>query len=286
MSGGGEGTVGGSNITPLRAVDGTAGRWPFEYRAALVVSIDVDGPYGEANHHGWDDSYWLSQAEYDLNAGVWRLLDVLRDRDVSGTFCWVGRCVEDRPDAVERAQADGHESAIHSWDHRYYTPMSYDEQLQDATKTIEAIERVTGERPSGHKTPAWRFNAETSRVLHELGMLWQMDTARDDLPWIEHPVPGGDPLVQLPPSRFYDDYTYFVDQTVSPRHTAEFWRDDLDVLREEGKLMCLTLHPWVSGRPGPSRALTNLLDYAIDLGDIWIARADHVARWWLDMHPE
>ena len=45
--------------------------------------------------------------------------------------------------------------------------------------------------------------------------------------------------------------------------------------------MCLTLHPFVSGRPGPqSRTLAWLLDYAIDLGDVWIDRADHIARWW------
>jgi hypothetical protein len=25
-----------------------------------------------------------------------------------------------------------------------------------------------------------------------------------------------------------------------------------------------------------------LIDYAIDLGDIWIARADWIARWWTD----
>ena len=54
------------------------------------------------------------------------------------------------------------------------------------------------------------------------------------------------------------------------------------MLRTEGKLMCLTLHPFVSGRPGPSRALARLLDYAIDAGDVWIARADHFARWWLE----
>ena len=102
-------------------------RWPAGHRSALIVSIDVDGPYGEINHHGADDSYWVSQAEYDLNAGVWRLLDLLGDRDIAASFCWVGRCVEDRPDAVERAEADGHDHAIHSWDHRYYTPMSFDE---------------------------------------------------------------------------------------------------------------------------------------------------------------
>jgi peptidoglycan/xylan/chitin deacetylase (PgdA/CDA1 family) len=272
----------GSNSSPITN-HSSLPRWPSGFRSALIVSIDVDGPYGEANHHGWDDYYWRAQTAYDLPAGVPRLLDLLRDRDVPATFCWVGRCVEDRPDLVERAQAEGHESSIHSWDHRYYTPMTADEQRADMLRTIEVIEHVTGERPVGHKTPAWRFNDDTSRLLQELGLRWQMDIAGGDLPWVERPDPAGPPLVQLPPSRFWDDYSYFVDQTVTPRHTAEFWRDDLDVLRDEGKLMCLTLHPWVSGRPATSRALANLLDYAIDLGDIWIARADHVARWWLEV---
>ena len=256
--------------------------WPAGHRSALVVSIDVDGPYGEINSHGPGDSYWWSQAEYDLNAGIWRLLELLQDRDISSSICWVGRCVEDRPDAVERAERDGHEHAIHSWDHRYYNTMSREEQLNDAGRTVEILESVTGKRPSGHKSPGWRFNDDTRHVVQELGLTWQMDYARADLPWIERPDKQGSPIVQLPPSRFYDDYTYFVDWTVNPRNAAEFWRDDLDVLRAEGKLMCLTLHPWVSGRPGPSTALANLLDYAISLGDIWIATADQVSRWWLE----
>ncbi|HCG28174.1 MAG TPA: hypothetical protein DEU95_00090 [Chloroflexi bacterium] len=264
----------------------SSGRWPAGFRSALIVSIDVDGAYGEANHHGANDFFWRSQTEYDVATGVWRLIQLLDDRSVAGTFCWVGRCVEDRPDAVARAHASGHESAIHSWDHRYYTPMSLDEQLDDMRRTIAAIENVTGIRPVGHKTPAWRYNDDTARAVQQLGLTWQMDIARADLPWVERPDPVGSPVVQLPPSRFYDDYTYFVDWTVNPRHAAEFWRDDLDVLRDEGKLLCLTLHPWVSGRPGPSRALANLLDYAIDLGDIWIARADQVARWWLERGGE
>jgi hypothetical protein len=48
--------------------------------------------------------------------------------------------------------------------------------------------------------------------------------------------------------------------------------------------MSLTMHPFVSGRPAPSRALVRLLDYVIDLGDVWIARADQIARWWLEAY--
>ncbi len=267
-------------------MSGSNQRWPAGHRSALIVSIDVDGEYGEVNHHGADDSYWRSQASYDLETGIWRLFELLADRAIPATFCWVGRCVEDRPDAVERAEQDGHEQALHSWDHRYYRDMTAGEQLEDMRKTSDAIERITGTKPRGHKSPAWRYSPETLAVAQELGLQWRMDVAKSDMPWIEQPDPARDPIVELPPSRFYDDYTYFVDWTVNPRNTGEFWRDDLDVLRAEGKLMCLTLHPWVSGRPGPSTALANLLDYAISLGDIWIARADHLAGWWLSSQSE
>jgi len=40
------------------------------------------------------------------------------------------------------------------------------------------------------------------------------------------------------------------------------------------------------GRPAQSRVLARLLEYLIDLGDVWIARADHVATWWRDRAGE
>jgi peptidoglycan/xylan/chitin deacetylase (PgdA/CDA1 family) len=251
-----------------------------------VLSFDVDGEYGVINRHGPDDWYWRSQSRYDLEAGVWRVLDILADFDVQGTFCWVGRCVEDRPDAVRAARDAGHESASHGWDHRYYRDMSRDEQRADLERTRETIALVTGETPVGHKSASWRFNQDTLPVLQELGFRWNMDIASRDLPYLERPDSEREPIVQLPPSRLWDDYSYFVDPIVPPDHAYQMWREDIDVLRAEGKLMCLTFHPWVIGRPAPSRALVHFLDYVVSLGDVWIARADHVAQWWRDMADE
>ena len=258
--------------------------WPAGHRAALVLSFDVDGEYGVINRYGADDWYWRSQARYDLDAGIWRVLSVLADLDVQATFCWVGRCVEDRPDAI-RAVADAdHESATHGWDHRYYRDMSAEEQAEDLRRTASAIEDQTGEAAIGHKSPSWRFSDDTVAVLQQLGFRWNMDLAIGDLPGFNQPDSALDPVVQLPPSRLWDDYSYFVDQIAPPDNAYNMWRDDIDVLRAEGKLMCMTFHPWVIGRPAPSRALVHFLDYVVSLGDVWIARADHVAQWWRETH--
>lgn len=257
------------------------GRWPGGNRCALSVTIDVDGRYGEANSREPDDMYWISQTMYDTR-GTERLLQVLADRVVAATFCWVGRVAEERPEQVRAAAEAGHEIALHSWDHRPYNRMSTEEQRADLARSLETLARVSGIRPVGHKSPSWRFDASTNRLCQELGLLWVMDEPGGDLPYFVRPDPQLPPLVQLPPSRWFDDYALFVDQVLPPRLAFETWREDLDVLRDEGGLMCLTLHPFVSGRPGPSRALTWLLDHAVDLGDVWISRADEVAKWWRD----
>lgn len=259
--------------------------WPAGYRAALCLTFDVDGHYGEANYRKADETYWLSQTAYDP-VGVTRLLDLLADTGAPSTFCWVGRAAEDTPNLVERAVAEGHEIALHSWDHRYYNRMSDDEQRADMLRTFEALSKIARTTPTGHKTAGWRFNEFTHQLAQELQLDWVMDIPTGDVPVLMQPDPAKSPLIQLPPSFLYDDYSFFVDRTVTPQQTYECWREDLDVIRTEGKLMCLTMHPFVSGRPGPSRAIARLIDYAIDAGDVWIARADHIARWWLERHAD
>ena len=257
-----------------------SGVWPPGFRCALSVTIDVDGRYGEANYRDPDDTYWISQTAYDPR-GTERLLAVLADRDLPATFCWVGRAAEDHPEHVEAAVVAGHEIALHSWDHRWYNTMTPDAQRADMERTMALLERISGTKPTGHKTASWRYDADTHRIAQEMGLLWVMDEPGGDLPYFIAPVSSLPPLVQLPPSRWFDDYTLFVDQVSPPRLAFETWRDDLAVLHDEGGLMCLTLHPFVSGRPGPSRTLVWLLDHAIDVGEVWIARADEIARWWL-----
>jgi peptidoglycan/xylan/chitin deacetylase (PgdA/CDA1 family) len=254
-------------------------RWPANHRAALCISFDVDGPYGERNYRDPSDTYWISQTEYD-RAGVNRALSILADFDLTATFCWVGKQAIDDPATLQRAAADGHEIALHTWDHRYLHTMTYTEQREDFLQTTHAIEQIIGQTPTGHKTGGWRYNEDTHRIAQELGLRWVMDVPTDDVPTLIQPESSLPPLINLPPSWLWDDYHWYVDNVASPNQVANAWQDDLDQLRDDGGLMSLTLHPFVSGRPGPARGLARFLEYAVSLGDIWIAPADQIALWW------
>lgn len=258
-------------------------RWPGGHRAALCLTFDVDGPYGECNYQPASNTYAISQTEYEP-FGIDRILGILSDLDVSATFCWVGQEATNRPEMVRATSAAGHEIALHTWDHRYYQTLSRDEQRADMERTAAALTDITGSQPVGHKTAGWRYTRETHELCQEMGLLWAMDIPRGDAPFLMALGSSRPPLVQIPPAAHWDDYNFFVDKMLTPQAAYEFWRDDLDVIRAEGSLMALTLHPFVSGRPGSSRTLVRLLDYVIDLGDVWIARADQIAQWWLEQY--
>ncbi|MEC7440513.1 MAG: polysaccharide deacetylase family protein, partial [Pseudomonadota bacterium] len=67
-------------------------------------------PFEGARHMSMESIY-----EYGSRAGVWRLLDLFRDRDVPLTLFAVAMAMERHPAVIERALADGHEIASHGW---------------------------------------------------------------------------------------------------------------------------------------------------------------------------
>ncbi|MEC8674048.1 MAG: polysaccharide deacetylase family protein, partial [Pseudomonadota bacterium] len=67
-------------------------------------------PFEGARHMSMESIY-----EYGSRAGVWRILDLFRDRDVPLTLFAVAMAMERHPAVIERALADGHEIASHGW---------------------------------------------------------------------------------------------------------------------------------------------------------------------------
>ncbi|MEV5527262.1 polysaccharide deacetylase family protein [Streptomyces prunicolor] len=111
-----------------------------------------------------------------------RLLDILKEKQVPATFFLLGkRHIEKYPELVERMAAEGHEVASHTWDHKILTRIPPAQIRDELERTDDAIERITGKRPTLMRPPQGRTDDEVHKICRELGLaevLWSV-TAKD-----------------------------------------------------------------------------------------------------------
>jgi peptidoglycan/xylan/chitin deacetylase (PgdA/CDA1 family) len=110
------------------------------------------------------------------------LLDILERERVPATFFLLGRRHIDRyPDTVRRIAAEGHEVANHTWTHPRLTEVGTARIREELTRTQDAIEELTGRRPTLMRPPQGRTDGKVAKVCKELGLaqvLWST-TAKD-----------------------------------------------------------------------------------------------------------
>ena len=254
--------------------------WPPGVRLAAVLTFDNDDESGIIDAYGPDKMFYVSQGYYDTNEGTQRVLRILKRQNVKATFCMVGKTAESRPDVVKAIVDEGHEVAVHGWDHKPYYNMTVEDERADIMKTVDIVTRTAGRSPVGHRTPDWNPSKSTVRLLHEVGgFIWRGDGLDRDLPYVHKFDDGG--IVELPSAVTLDDFDNYVERGYSPQEVFELWRDEFDVLYEEGKFYCLTMHPLVTGRPAASKSLEKIITHIKSHEGVWIARADEIARWWL-----
>lgn len=94
-----------------------------------------------------------------------RVLGVLAFCGVRATFFVLGYLADRQPDLVTRIRAAGHEIALHGYHHRFVSRLTPHEFERELVLGVHALERITGERPIGHRAPYFSVNAGTSWAL-------------------------------------------------------------------------------------------------------------------------
>ncbi|MEU8472509.1 polysaccharide deacetylase family protein [Streptomyces sp. NPDC029006] len=111
-----------------------------------------------------------------------RLLDILKEKKVPATFFLLGkRHIEKYPELVRRMADEGHEVASHTWDHKILTRISDARIREELKRPNDAIERLTGHKPTLMRPPQGRTDANVHAISKELGLaevLWSV-TAKD-----------------------------------------------------------------------------------------------------------
>lgn len=110
-----------------------------------------------------------------------RLITLLDELSVKGTFFIVGTQAVQFPGILEDLASRGHTVANHSWSHRNITQLDRGALLEELAFCSQAIETITGVRPRFFRPPGGKWDRQSLATVQELGLttvLWDV-TGRD-----------------------------------------------------------------------------------------------------------
>ncbi|RCG15558.1 polysaccharide deacetylase [Streptomyces diacarni] len=259
-------------------------RWPGGARVAVALSFDSDHETIPLRD-GETSPGRLAQGEYGARAGAPRILELLARHQVPATFFMPAVSAHLHPDEARAYTRGGHELAVHGWIHERNTLLGRDDERDLTARALETLTQLTGQRPTGIRTPSWDFSESTLEIMLELGFSYDSSLMADDEPYevLAHGRPTG--LVEIPVDWIRDDAPYFtMDRYGSvrphsrPRDVREIWVDEFDAAYRAGGVFQLTLHPHVIGHRSRLVALRELLDHIAAHTGVWYATHAQVAE--------
>ena len=194
----------------------------------------------------------LSWGRYGIVRGLPRILGLLAELDVRGTFFIPGATADAHPEAIRRIATAGHEVAHHGYRHFVPARLSPDEQKLEIDRGIEALRRCCGTVPTGYRAPAWQMTATTFALLGERGFVYDSSMMGDDRPYRERV--GDATLVEIPVHWGLDDYPHFgsvgedLGPMRDPREVFEIWWIEVESAIAERRTTSFCFHPEVIGR--------------------------------------
>ncbi|MCO5733376.1 polysaccharide deacetylase [Rhizobium sp. SSA_523] len=258
--------------------------WQNGARCAVALSFDSDHETNELRDGG-ESIGRLSQGQYGNRVGIPRILQTLRAAEIPATFFVPAVAALLYPDEQRQVIAEGHEIGLHGWIHEVNTKVPPEKERELHLRAADTLEKITGVRAVGMRTPSWDFSSVTLEIERELGLLYDSSLMADDDPYelVEDGEPTG--MVELPVEWIRDDAVYFNMNRFTahrpytpPPAVLDIFKREFDRAYEEGGLFLLTMHPHVTGYRSRIFILEELIRHIQGHDDVWFATHADIAR--------
>ncbi|MEM7587729.1 MAG: XrtA system polysaccharide deacetylase [Acidobacteriota bacterium] len=123
-----------------------------------ALSVDLEDWFHASNmaravpRHRWET------VPSRLEIGTQRLLTLFAKHQVRATFFALGWIAERFPELIARIVDAGHHVESHGYDHRLVFTLTPDELRRDVRRSLDAIERATGRRPTGFRAASFSID--------------------------------------------------------------------------------------------------------------------------------
>ncbi len=238
----------------------------------------------------------ISRGEFGAVAAE-RLLRLFDNHKVPTSWFIPGLTI-DTYESVCRAVAEaGHEIGHHGYDHVAPGNLDRDAEFDQLKRGNEAIERISGKRARGYRSPAWDLSPHTVELLLQEGFVYDSSMmAHDYIPYRARSgdtiEPGKPPvwgeetgLWELPISWSVDDFPHFEyfrgGGLQSGNDVFANWLDDYLYMRDnyDEAVLTYTLHPFVIGRGHRIRMLERLIIELADNGAQFVTCEAAISHW-------
>ena len=263
-----------------------SGIWPGDLRCVAMLSFDVDGVSGALNQN--PDSArlpsFMSAREYGPSVAAPRILDLLDKYSIKASFYIPGYIAETHEELVLDIQRRGHEIGHHGYMHEPPATLTREQEAEVLDKGSAILERITGGRPLGYRSPSWELSEDSLPLLAERGFLYDSSLMGNDIPYKVDA--NGSELVEIPIHWELDDVPYFNyspalgvrNVMADPEHVYRAWSTAFEGMHHYGRSFALTMHPYTIGRPSRLRMLERLIQYIQTFPGVEFMRTIDVAR--------
>ena len=265
--------------------------WPDGKRLAFWVipnietfALDEKMPEGGANI---PNVFSWSRREYGNRVGVFRLMQVLARYNIRATVALNSEVCDAAPAIIDEGKKLGWEFMGHgeSNTRRLSDTKSIEEERALIDRTLIRIEKATGVRPRGWLGPGLQETWNSIDLLAEAGIDYLGDWTIDDQPILLEA--SSKKLVSIPYGHDMGDKTAVGQLSYPPEYFTKMMIDTFNVLYREGadsgRVMPLSLHPYITGVPHRIDSLDKGLEYICRHEDVWFATGSEIVTCFLQM---
>lgn len=269
--------------------------WPHEARIALWLvpalewfPLDMQGkpfkPPG-AMQTAYPDFRHYTLRDYGNRVGIFRIMQALERHGLRASVALNAAVAVRYPALVQACVQRGWEVIANGldMDHLHHGGMAEEDERALIAQTLSILRQASGQPVTGWLSPAKSQSWNTPDLLREAGIDYACDWVNDDMPYAMHTRAGT--LHAMPHPIDLDDTTILVQN----HHTEDDFRDQLidqfDLLYREarpgdGRVMAISLHPWVIGQPYRIRALEEALAHIVRHRGVWSATGAEILQAW------
>ncbi len=272
--------------------------WPNGARLALWINLAVQ--FFPLNQRGkpfpppggmstpYPDLRHYTLRDYGNRVGLFRCLEALDHAGFTPTFSVNAAIAERCPQLLERLNRRGNEILASSWhmDTLHHGELAIEDERELIDRSLSALRAAVDQPVTGWLSPARSQSHNTPDLLAEAGLRYMGDWINDDMPY-PFAIRHGE-LVALPLSLELDDQFIIQSNLHSEWEYAEQVKDACDYLLAEaeatghGRLLALSIHPWLMGQPHRIAALESALKHISEQAGIWSAPAAEIVAAWSD----